>query len=235
MNLIAGVTITPGEQVTRQTLYDVWANAGMGAVGANDLGAGVLPIIVGSQETTSAQPGAVWYDQTELLWKCYFDQVDNTGCSLWLSFGADRFDEAFLAAEPIPPGSAVRIDTTMGNRWVRRTAGYNDGSVIGFSQKPNTAASGTWFVGGVEGVCWGWFAIKPTGNTETGNSTVTLGAPLIPISWAPGAMGIKGSGTMNISCYVYGVPLCAIAPNTTVSGGNGREKFIFTGPRYAKS
>lgn len=235
MNITAGVTIESGELVTRQTLYNLWANATLGQVDADDLAPNILPIIVGTGETISQAPGTVLYDQYDMLWKFYADEVNNTGVSLWLSFGPDRFDEAFLAAEPIPAGAACRIDPTMEGRWVRLVSGWDDGRVVCLNQNPQTAASGTWFVGGIEGIMYGWFPYKPAGNTETGAAGATIDKTVVPISWAPGGLGENPGGNYTIGAYIYGVPTINVAPDTNVSNGSVRKLFIFSGPRFMRT
>src|SRR5437867_2371269 len=174
MNLVAGVTIENTDTVTRQTLFNLLANALGGTVLPTDLENNLLNVAVGSAETSGVNPGTVLYDQSELLWKCFFDVIDSTGVSLWLSFGPDRFDEAFLAAEPIPYGAAIRLDTTNGNRWAKLTSGYQDPGVIGLSQTVGTVASGTWFRAAIEGLAIAWFPFK-SNSTDTGLEAVSGG------------------------------------------------------------
>ncbi len=105
MNLTPGTTIESGSVITRQTIYDLWANAEGGQVETTDLAAGVFPMIAGSSATGGIQPGTVWYDKQEMLWKAWVDVKNDTAVSVWVSFGPDRFDEIFIASEHLPPGS----------------------------------------------------------------------------------------------------------------------------------
>lgn len=232
-NFVSGVTLGSGDEVTRQTLYNMWANGTLGQIDAADLSENIVSIITGTGETNgSLSPGLILFDGYDQLWKVWVDARDNTGVSLWLAFGADRTDDAFLAAEPIPAGAAVRIDPTNGGRWVRRVAGWLDSGVVAFSQKESTAASGTWFAGGTMGIVYAWFPIKPAGNTETGPQGCLVSRACVPVTWAPGGLG-ENPGGFAYPAVLYGVPLYNVAPTTTVSEGSVRAQIFFTGPRWA--
>ena len=237
MRLTPGVTIENTNTVTRQTLFDLLANALGGLVVRSDFESTINVITVDSTVTSSPNPGQILYDQTDLLWKCYFDMVDNTGVSLWLSFGPDRFDEALIASEPIPYGAAVRLDSTRGGRWARLTNGYQDPAVIGLNQNGtgivgSTTASGSWFPCGIEGFMTGWFPTKGS-STETGLAGASSpGNTLFPINWALGGLGNSASGNNNNS-FICAVSLHIVAP--IASEPNIRAKVLFCGSRYTKS
>jgi hypothetical protein len=138
--------------VTRQTLYDSFANAAISTIEKADLAAGTLTLDKGSGASAVApNPGAIFFDQTEQLYKLWVDEVDNTGVSLWLAVMGDRRDDAFIADRPIPPHAAFS-PSDQGGRYVRTP----DDAVLrwevyGFNLKEETIASGTWFAGGVLG------------------------------------------------------------------------------------
>jgi len=117
MNLTPGVTIETTDIVSRQTIYDLVANAGGGTIQAADLAEEVVVITTQSEAPSDPKPGQCWWDQTEQLMKVFTDVIDNTACSVWLSVGPDRFDVAMLTTEPIPFGAAVMF--TGDNRKVR--------------------------------------------------------------------------------------------------------------------
>lgn len=184
MNLTPGVTINSEDAVTRQTIYDLVANAVGGIVQASDLHSSVQTISTGSDAPT-AYPGKVWFDEVENLFKVYVDEIDGTGCSLWLAFGPDRFDIPMIASEPIPFGAAVQL---AGNaRYAKLPPGplelVNLGypaadaeawKVVGFqnigvAESHTTAASGSWFNCAVEGVVWTWHPLnKNLGGAHAG-------------------------------------------------------------------
>ncbi len=234
MNLTPGTTINSGDTVTRQTLYDLWANAALGTIVTGDLAPGTLPITVASTPTDTPPPGQVWYDQTQKLWKTWFDEIDYTGCSLWLAWGPDRFDDAFIAAEPMPHGAAFVLDRAMGGRYVRR-ATWTDPGVIGFVQTPNTSPSGSWLVGGILGICDAWFPHKPAsaGSQETALSGgPKTGIPNCVTMWEPG--GIAQFYQQSIrQAYrpVLGLGVTFLTPVTTASNGNLIAPIFHTGVR----
>lgn len=181
MQLTPGVSIERGDVTTRQTLFDLVANATIGTVAESDLSAEYRSIQSQSDAPTPS-PGLVWYDQTDKLMKVFTDEIDNTGCSCWLAFGPDRFDVAVYASEPIPFGAAVQL--TGDGRGVKlppsptalgemsySLARWEVAHVIGFNNNGNsvdapTAASGTWFSCAIEGFVWAWHPV----NKDTGGS-----------------------------------------------------------------
>lgn len=232
MQITAGVAIEEGDTVTRQTLFDLWAQGVLGTVNDGELAPNTLGIIAGSNETTGVTPGQIWYDQKDLLWKVYIDHVDDTGCSLFCSFGPDRFDEPVLATEPIPAGAAVRI---VEGRSVRIIDGHNDGHVIGFNQREDTAASGTWFPCAVEGICYGLFPFKPAGSTETGAQGAGFNLAVMPIQWTPGGLGKRQINNETEDAWIYGTPVITTLCITDASdSGFTRQLFVFNGPRFLR-
>lgn len=183
-SLTPGLTINPGEVVTRQTIYDILALAGLnGNVQASDLSADMITVTTQSLPPSNPPPGLVWFDQTEQLLKVWTDVLDGTGVSCWLACGPDAFDVALLAAEPIPYGAAVIPAPNLGLRavttptdpgsqasmvtaagWTALGRFYNL-QFLGINQtthptlgpyNPYTVPSGTWFTGRIMGraICW---------------------------------------------------------------------------------
>lgn len=233
MRLTPGVSISGGQTVSRQTLFDLWANAQGAVVQPADLSPTTFPIIIGSNMTIG-QPGLILYNQTEQLWQCFYDQIDDTGVSLWLAFGADRFDDAFLAAEPIPPGSLFRLYDAGTGRMVVRPSGYGaDGGILGVNVTNTTIASGTWFAGCVEGFVKAWFPFRPLGAADPAKNLqgALAGKVVFPCGWAPGGL-CRTSGTENNNEFVVGKACYRVDPATTVSNGNHLERILFFGSRY---
>lgn len=173
MQLTPGTSINRGDQVTRQTLYNIVALATGGTVQVSDLDSGTLSVVSQSLPPTTLTPGILWWDQTDQLMKVWTDVLDNTGVSCWLAIGPDRFDCAVCAGEHIPWGAAVQL---MGrgrfvqlppspmqlfqsgyslSRWEAiKVMGFNNHTWSGISCP--TAASGTWFSCAVDGLVWSW-------------------------------------------------------------------------------
>jgi hypothetical protein len=146
--------------VTRQTLYDSFANAAISTIESTDLAAGTLALDKGSGASAAApNPGAIFFDKTEQLYKLWVDEVDNTGVSLWLSVMGDRRDDAFLSDRPIPPYAAF-APSSEGGRYVRTPDSTTiRWEIYGFNLKGETIPSGTWFAGGVMGYMTACYAI----------------------------------------------------------------------------
>lgn len=156
-------------QVTRQDLFDMWANAELSDLTGRDLAADTFGIISSDSEPTDVrQPGSLWWNSQENLMYVYTDEIEGTGCSLWLAIGPDRFDCACIAAEPIPAGAVVELDH---DRWIRVAlvegqAGDSNPRVIGVNQAGvvyplNTAASstqdsGAWVNVAIDGIVYGY-------------------------------------------------------------------------------
>ncbi len=234
MQLRAGVTIVPGDTVTSQTLYDLIAGATPASVAAADFDGGLLTVIVGSNATNPETPGAWWYDQTEMLLKGYADQVDETGVSLWLSLGPDRFDEAFLAAEALPPGALCRFAPTGEGRQVLRVTGHGAPDGICVVATNATIPTGTWFAGTIEGFVKAWFPYKPVADTSPGAQGALTGQSVFPVSWDPGGLGRSSVPANTANEFVYGVGAQRVDPVTTVSNGHHLGWILFTGARYTK-
>lgn len=156
------------EPITRQTLFDMWSSAAFGSVGLADLDSGFSPIVAGSDFSdapTSPGPGQLFWHRSENVMYCWHDEVDNTGVSLWLAIGPDKFEVAALASTPMPAAFPCAM---VYDRWMEITnvplrcigmnqSGINDPRTI--NQGPDyggeTTASGSWFRMGVDGLLHG--------------------------------------------------------------------------------
>ena len=161
--------------VDRQQLYNHWANAALGTFPKSQLDPSIFTMDVGthlSDATSSPQPGHVfWARETDSLLYVFHDEVDDTGVSLWLACGPDRFDVACLAAGPIPAGAVVQ---PLYDRWVGISTGasariWNQRAIgtvpagLNVSNFANTGvafggthASGTWIPVSIDGIVWGY-------------------------------------------------------------------------------
>lgn len=185
MNLTQGVTINPGDVITRQTIYNLVANAQGGLVGAADLDSTVLTIVSQSSPPTPV-PGLLWWDKTSQLLKLYVDVLDGTGVSVWCAIGPDRFDIPMLAANHLPFGAAVQllgtgrrailppdpitlraITPTNNQIWENwKVVGFNQGAsgqdpggALSAQSSNATTASDAWFACAVDGICWSWHPV----------------------------------------------------------------------------
>jgi hypothetical protein len=175
MQLTPGTTINVTTTVTRQTLYDLVYNAIGATVQQSDLSSDVLPIMAQSSPPNNPPPGMFWFDQTDQLMKVFVDVIDDTGCSIWLSVGPDRFDVACLAGEPLPFGAALVFSgagrtVQLPPDWpaLSQNTSYTNMrfehlKVVGFQNENNnadhtasTVASNSWFPMAVSGLVWAW-------------------------------------------------------------------------------
>jgi hypothetical protein len=218
--LTPGVTINSNDIVTRQTIYDLVRLATIGTVQQSDLDSGVLTVVSQSLAPTPS-PGLLWWNQTEQLMMVYTDMIDNTGASVWLAIGPDRFDVAVYAEEPIPYGAAVVPGNTGGVRAVRlpphpsefvatgvTVSRFSSLRVLGLNQETQhgaggtltapTTPSGTWFRCATVGVARGWAPVFRT-FSEFGTDAGTWVAPISGWSGLSGASGISDvrGGIMN--------------------------------------
>lgn len=198
MIITPGVTIESGDAVSRQTLYNLWANGTLGAIDRADLHpqALVADIYVSTEPSFTVPPGKPWWDQKEQLLKIYFDEIDGTGVSLYLSIGPDRIDDAFLASEPIPRGAVVSVDTAQtAARWVRRAL-YNDKVYLAVNNSQDTVASGTWFSGTTYGFCQAmWKSYMTTESAET---------LYVPAPGAPTANKLRSPAPLYVDRFLPG-------------------------------
>jgi len=174
---------TFGRTVTRQELYNMWANASAGTIYKTDLAAGTLTLDKGSSVSgvSNPAPGTIFFDQTEQVFKVWCDEVDNTGVSLWLAVMGDRRDDAFISSQPIPPYALV-APASAGGRYVR----LPDETVprweaYGFNLQEATIASGAWFAAGVMGYMTARFSVDSSYShaSDVRESTLDTGYQLL--------------------------------------------------------
>jgi hypothetical protein len=217
MRLTPGISIGPGETVTRQSIYNLVANAQGGDVEASDLSSDVQTIVTQSL-APSPWPGKLWWDQTDQVMKLYVDVLDGTGVSLWIAIGPDRFDIPMLATEPLPFGAAVQFSGS-GNRQCRlppnplalvamnwRQGLWEQWKVFGFNNDgPSgahlTTASGAWFACAVDGICWCWYPM------DKQNATVGFASSL-------------GAAAGNCDGLISGYTTGGAGPYTAPTGGS---------------
>lgn len=158
--------------IDRQDLYNMFANATLGTIGADEVVDGLFAFDVGTDitaATSSPEPGHLFYAKNERVMYCYHDEVDDTGVSLWLAIGPDRFDIAMLADSPVPAGAVVQYKY---DRWVGVSTGASahianqraigtcaagmggDWFTNGVSYDLTTQASGTWIPVSIDGIVW---------------------------------------------------------------------------------
>lgn len=173
MNLTPTTSLESDDTVTRQTLYNFWADANVGEITFDEIvmEPGQPPVLIGSEATSTPAPGQIWFDQTEQVWKVFIDMVDNTACSVWCAFGPDRFDEPMWAGDQIP-GYGVVIHGCHAAREARLPSSGAAAHEwhFGINAADDTVASGAWFACAVEGLtyartidastnesyAWGW-------------------------------------------------------------------------------
>lgn len=175
--------------ITRQTLYDIWAQASITGIGEDDIDASTVGVQLVT-ELSEAQPvkGGMCWVKSEQVMYVYHDEIENTGVSLWLAVGPDVFETACLAMEPIPAGAAV---APYMDRWVHlsdpsTSPSYQDYPVtIGVNQsglppqfkegagfedtryvEGQTAESGSWIRVGIDGLVRACFPKEDSGVSE---------------------------------------------------------------------
>lgn len=177
------LTDLSGPTVTRQDLFNAWADCSIPTIQEADLGAAFLAAKVGSDFSNAPSgptPGQMFWHQHRKLAYIWHDAIEGTGVSLWLAIGPDRFECACLAAEPIPAGAVVE---TWFDRWVKvaNTESNPEGRAsepkyIGINQSGlpdpsepwpgQTADSGTWISVGIDGILTAWFPKEDTGVSD---------------------------------------------------------------------
>ncbi len=136
------------EPVTRQDLFDMWNTAAFSEVGVDDFADGFMPVIVGSsfsEAPVSPQPGQHYWHQQENIMYVYHDVIDNTGVSLWLAIGPDKFETAMLTSSAVAVGEGVELigpDRTCRAYIPSEDKRLTMPSVVGFNQSHINAAVG---------------------------------------------------------------------------------------------
>ena len=156
--------ITFSEPVTRADLYTMWSTAALGTITADDLAPGTLSVVAAStisEAMAEPSPGQIIYSQAERLLYCWHDEVDDTGVSLWLSIGPDRFETACLAEEPIGGGMLVKSTSDRKIKLLELgddpalCIGLNQSNLGGQGANGGTTESGAWCRVGVDGILFG--------------------------------------------------------------------------------
>lgn len=134
MKLTPGTSINSGDTVTRQTIFDLVAEAAIdGVVLEADLSSDVNQHASASNPPSSPGPGSTWWDKANQVLRVWHDEIENTGVSLWLAIGPDVFEVEALAAEPIPFGAACILDLEAGHKWVKLPPSGSDLVALGYT------------------------------------------------------------------------------------------------------
>jgi len=222
LSMIADLSTFP---VTRQDLFDMWVTSVLAeGIDEGDLADDVTPISLGTDFSdapsgTDLKPGNLFWHQADNLLFCYFDEVNDTGVSLWLAVGPDRFDVPCLTKEPIPSASPVELDydriVGVPTEATQVPLGFNqsgiqngvtindpvlrvnsEGSTV-TEFGGDTAASGTWIRVAIEGIVYGRQQ-DPSSNESTS---------LIDIANAPPISMDPADPTSLITANTWATPL----------------------------
>lgn len=221
-------------------------------IGLSDLASDVLSIRIGtnfSDAPSSPDPGQLYWHRMDSLMYCYHDQVDDTGVSLWLAIGPDRFETACLASEPIPAGAVVQ---PVVDRWVARhsnSAASNDWlrdgthmCVVGLNQSTlqepvyyggnvayPTTASGTWFRCAIDGIAYGWIS----SSNVTANATPVTSdlRPFAPSLAQRGALVLAINTSTNAPVHNPCAMGLVLAPSPASETVGRLFPFLFVGQR----
>ncbi|MEE8522189.1 MAG: hypothetical protein V3S83_12585 [Gemmatimonadota bacterium] len=174
INPLLDLTTLP---TTRQTLFDMWEGS-LSEISLDDFAEGFMPTITGStfsDAPTTPQPGQMFWHLSENVMYLWHDEVDDTGVSLWLAIGPDKFETACLATEVIPaawpveleydrkvrversnilgPPAAGALPVVLGfnQSGINTPVGVNDGAGLG----GDTAVTDEWIRVGVDGLIYG--------------------------------------------------------------------------------
>lgn len=238
--------------ITRQDLVDMWSDSSIAAIQLADLSPSFQDVVVGSgfsDAPTSLPPGKLFYhkaDQLMYVWTDALDVLDNgenTGVSLFLALGPDRFDTACLAAEPIPAGAVVE---PLVDRWVRVfrpsqrqfteslpvPIGINQSGIPDSYEKGEggwdegtTAESGAWIRVAIDGIARALY-FKPDTNVSESQFIVSNGAGIIPNyvgvmdgddDRTAGSVGGRGNTATGAGSWTIGLTLHAITVDSGYS------------------
>lgn len=199
VSLLADLSTFP---IDRQDLFDMWATAALDLLDEADFAEDVSFLKVGSclsDAPVAPAPGQLFWSLCEGLLYCWFDQVDSTGVSLWLSVGPDRFDVPALTGAPV--GQAHPVDILY-DKWVvvpteahQCPLGFSAQGIVNPAElnvgelRVNalgsevtewgavTAASGTWIRVSVDGIVYGC-TLNPSSHLSQGLVAWDNSAPL---------------------------------------------------------
>jgi hypothetical protein len=231
--------ITFSEPVTRQDLYNAWSTAALGLIVKDDLAPGTLSVESGNGLTeapSSPHPGQMYWSQVDQLLFAFHDEVDNTGVSLWLAVGPDRFDTPGLLTGPAAGGALLqltgdgkKVSVVQPNDAPVSAIGCNQANILHTLGAPSTAASGTWVPVAIDGIMYGLLT-DSTASVSAYHYASSGGESAIVSYTHPGAIGFNNGGvnshnpperpTIGAMCY-------RTTPLTTL-------RFIFTGYREAE-
>ncbi len=188
LSLLADLTVFP---ITRQNIFDMWTTSDLQSITTDDLADELATVDSGSDfsnATLTPVPGQFFYHLAENLVYGWFDEVDNTGVSLWLAIGPDRFEVPCLAAEPIPAGAPVDLiyDKVVGlptephpvpmgfnQSGINKPQNINDGPDFG----GDTTVSGAWCRIAIDGIVWGRIE-NPQSNLSEGLVSIPSSRPI---------------------------------------------------------
>lgn len=223
--------------VTRQELFSMWSDATLGTIDKTDMAPGIFTADRAShltEATSSPIPGHSFYAQAEELLYIYHDEVADTGVSLWLAVGPDRFDVACCAVEPIPAGAAVepvvdryvRVATEASNHAGLTAIGMNQAGIdFDDANTFDTTASGAWFPVCIDGVAWCYIA---PGEETTKNRMFRISSTM------PGSVEESSSGSPTPTIDDV-VGLAYASANNTAGTTQLRTRAIWSGPKLWKA
>ena len=194
LSLLADLSEFP---IDRQDIFDAWTTADLEMLVEGDLGDGLVVVSTGtdfSDAPSSPMPGNLFYNVADNLLFCWFDEIDDTGVSLWLSIGPDRFDVPMIAAEPLPSGVPVEV---VYDKWAglpteatQMPIGFNQSGIVNSITRNDpvdrggvtefggdTTASGAWFRCAIEGNIFGQQA-DPDNQADLSIQDIQAGAPI---------------------------------------------------------
>lgn len=174
INPLVDLSVFP---VTRQSLFDMWNTGALVPIVTADLGSEFQPMATGStfsDAPASPVPGHLFWHESENVMFVYNDVIDDTGVSLWLAIGPDKFETAVFCLEAARPGDPLELlyDRNVQVSNVDRQArglgvmnrmigfcqsgidtpvGINDGPTFG----GETQATNSWVRCGVDGLIYG--------------------------------------------------------------------------------
>ncbi len=215
----------------------MWSDAALGTIDKTDMAPGIFTTDRGShltEATSTPNPGHGFYAQAEELLYIFHDEVADTGVSLWLAVGPDRFDVACCAAEPIPAGAVVepvvdryvRVATEASNHAGLTAIGLNQAGIDFDAQNTfDTAASGAWIPVCIDGVAWCYVA---PGDILTKDRLFRVS------STQPGSVERSSSGSPQPTIDDV-IGLAYLSADNSAGDTQVRSRAIFSGPKLWKA